>query len=138
MKPPDVVKAEFTRDWVVKAEGDYRTAHHLLRSGADLEEGAAFHSQQAAEKYLKAFLVWHQVEFTKTHDIQVLLRLAGKVDDKIPEILEESVALTPYGVDYRYPGDYPQITRADAEKALRLMDQVRKEIRNRLPHHALG
>jgi HEPN domain-containing protein len=138
MKPPDVVKTEFTRDWVMKAEGDYKTAIHLLQSDADLEEGAAFHSQQAAEKYLKAFLVWHQIEFPKTHDIQILLRLAGSVDDKIPEILGEAVLLTPYGVDYRYPGDYPQITRADAEKALRLMDQVRKEIRERLPHHTLG
>jgi HEPN domain-containing protein len=61
MKPPDVVKAEFTRDWVLKAEGDYRTAHHLFKSGADLEEGTAFHSQQAAEKYLKAFLVWPEL-----------------------------------------------------------------------------
>ena len=138
MKPPEVVKAEFTREWVMKAEGDHKTAHHLFNSGADLEEGAAFHSQQAAEKYLKAFLVWHQVEFPKTHDIQVLLRLAGNVDEKIPEILEETVVLTPYGVDYRYPGDYPEITRTDAENALRLMDQVRKEIRDRLPHHTLG
>ena len=60
------------------------------------------------------------------------------MDEKIPEILEETVVLTPYGVDYRYPGDYPEITRTDAEKALRLMDQVRKEIRDRLPHHTLG
>jgi HEPN domain-containing protein len=87
MKPPEAVKEEFTREWIRKAESDFKTAEHLLQGGPDFAEGTAFHSQQAAEKYLKAFLVWHQIEFQKTHDIEALLRLAGKVDDKIPEIL---------------------------------------------------
>jgi HEPN domain-containing protein len=57
MKPPEAVKEEFTREWVRKAEIDFKTADHLFQSGPDFAEGAAFHSQQAAEKYLKAFLV---------------------------------------------------------------------------------
>ena len=137
MKPPEVIKTEFTREWIRKAESDFKTAAHLLKSSPDLAEGVAFHSQQAAEKYLKAFLVWHQIEFPKTHDIEALLKLAGKVDDKIPEILGDTVILTPYGVDYRYPGEYPEVTIADAKRALRLADCVRAEVRGRLPHHTL-
>ena len=104
MRPPEVIKTEFTREWIRKAESDYKTAAHLLKSSPDLAEGTSFHSQQAAEKYLKAFLVWHQIEFPKTHDIEALLKLAGEADKKIPEILREAIILTPYGVDYRYPG----------------------------------
>jgi HEPN domain-containing protein len=89
------------------------------------------------EKYLKAFLVWHQIEFPKTHDLEALLKLAGKADDKIPEILRDAAILTPYGVDYRYPGDYPNVSGRDAEQALRLAERVRLEIRNRLPRHTL-
>jgi len=137
MKPPEVIKTEFTREWIRKAESDFKTAAHLLKSSPDLAEGVAFHSQQAAEKYLKAFLVWHQIEFPKTHDIEALLKLAGKVDDKIPEILGDTVILTSYGVDYRYPGEYPEVSRSDAERALRLADHVRAEVRSRLPHHIL-
>ena len=137
MKPPEVIKTEFTREWVRKAESDFKTAAHLLKSSPDLAEGTSFHSQQAAEKYLKAFLVWHQIEFPKTHDIEALLKLAGKMDDKIPEILREAAMLTPYGVDYRYPGEYPEVSRSDAERALRLADRVRAEVRSRLPHHIL-
>ena len=137
MKPPEVIKTEFTREWVWKAESDFKTAGHLCQGGPDFAEGAAFHSQQSAEKYLKAFLVWHQIEFPKTHDIEALFRLAGKADDKIPEILREAVILTPYGVDYRYPGEYPQVGRSDAEKAFLLADRVRGEIRSRLPRHTL-
>jgi len=137
MKPPEAVKEEFTREWIRKAESDFKTAEHLLQSGPDFAEGTAFHSQQAAEKYLKAFLVWHQIEFQKTHDIEALLRLAGKVDDKIPKILGDTVILTPYGVDYRYPGEYPEVGMSDAERAFLLADRIRTEIRNRLPHHIL-
>jgi HEPN domain-containing protein len=137
MKPPDVVKEEFTREWVRKAEIDFKTADHLFQSGPDFAEGAAFHSQQAAEKYLKAFLVWHQIEFPKTHDIEALLKLAGRTDEKIPEILGEAAMLTPYGVDYRYPGEYPEVSRSDAERAFRLADRVRAEVRSRLPRHTL-
>lgn len=137
MKPPEEIKAEFTRDWVRKAGIDSRTAEHLCQGGPDFTEGVAFHSQQAAEKYLKAFLVWHQVEFPKTHDIETLLRIAGRVDKKMPEVLRDAATLTPYGVDYRYPGDYPEVTESDAEKALRLADLVREEVRSRLPRHVL-
>ena len=137
MKPPEVIKAEFTREWVRKAEIDFKTASHLCHGDPDFAEGAAFHAQQAAEKYLKAFLVWQQIEFHKTHDIEALLRLAGNVDNAIPEILREAAMLTPYGVDFRYPGDYPVVTRNDAEGALQLADRVRTEIRGRLPNHAL-
>jgi HEPN domain-containing protein len=137
MKPPEEVRAEFTREWLQKAEGDFKTAGHLLQGGTDFLDGATFHSQQAAEKYLKAFLVWHQIEFPKTHDIEALLKLAGKADDKIPEILQDVSILTPYGVDYRYPGDYPNVSGRDAEQALRFAERVRAEIRNRLPRHVL-
>lgn len=137
MKPPEAVKEEFTREWIRKAESDFKTAEHLLQGGPDFAEGTAFHSQQAAEKYLKAFLVWHQIEFQKTHDIEALLRLAEKVDDKLPEILREAVILTPYGVDYRYPGEYPEVGMSDAERAFLLAGRVRTEIRNRLPHNIL-
>jgi hypothetical protein len=59
------------------------------------------------------------------------------MDSKIPDVLKDAVILTPYGVDYRYPGEYPQVGRSDAERAFLLADRVRTEIRNRLPHHIL-
>ncbi len=137
MKPPEEIKAAFTREWLRKAEIDFKTAQYLFKSGPEFAEASTFHSQQAAEKYLKGFLVWHQIEFQKTHDIQALLKLAGKADENIAEILQSAIRLTPYGVEYRYPGDYPEITGSDAERALQLADLVRTEVRNRLPRHTL-
>jgi len=45
--------------------------------------------------------------------------------------------LTPYGVEYRYPGDYPETTVEDAAKALDTARHVSEEIRFRLPNHVL-
>ena len=137
MRPPEEVKMEFVRDWVGKAEGDFRTAKHLCVGGAAFVNGATFHAQQAAEKYLKALLVWHQIEFPKTHDIDVLLDLAGSADSEIPQVLTDATELTPYGVEYRYPGDYPEATLDDAERATSLATLVRSEILSRLPADTL-
>ena len=137
MKRPEEVRLEFTREWVQKAESDLKAAGLLLKAGDDYLFQAAFHAQQAAEKYLKAFLVWHQIEFPKTHDIGKPITLATDVVPGLAEILENATILTPFGVDFRYPGDYPGLTSTDAEAALGLATLVRDEIRNRLPSHSL-
>lgn len=137
MKKPEEIKLEFTREWVRRAENDYRITEHLFESGEAFAYGVTFHAQQTVEKYMKAFLVWHQIEFKKTHDIAVLLRSIASVASELLEILAEARELTPYGVEYRYPGDYPEVTVVDAEKSFRLAALVRSEVRNRLPHEAI-
>lgn len=135
MKPREVVIAEFIVQWVEKAEADFNTADYLWKAGGRYTYAVAFHAQQAAEKYVKAYLVWHQIEFKKTHDIAGLLVLVSTVDTELSAILRDAELLTPYGVEYRYPGDYPHVTIALAEEALRIAAQVREEIRERLPEH---
>lgn len=137
MKSPEEVKTEFTREWIRKAESDLTTAEHLFKGGKLYVYGSTFHAQQAVEKYLKAFLVWHQIEFGKTHDIQELLNLVSGVDNNLPKSIAESVNLTPYGVEYRYPGDYPDATMEDAAKALDVARRVSDEIISRLPEVVL-
>lgn len=43
-------------EWVEKAEEDYRAAHLVLEADKPIPSVAAFHSQQCAEKFLKAYL----------------------------------------------------------------------------------
>lgn len=51
MKRPDEVKLEFTREWIGKAEADFKAASLLLKGGDDYLFQTAFHAQQSAEKY---------------------------------------------------------------------------------------
>jgi len=100
----DQVIWDFVQDWMRKAESDLRAAEHLLNLEQEDYFTAAFHAQQAAEKFLKAFLVRHQILFGKTHDIRELLDLAGKPDAPLRRELAPAEMLTPFGVEFRYPG----------------------------------
>jgi len=67
-------------EWLEKAEEDFHVAKRECRARKHPGYNAAcFHAQQCAEKYLKAYLVYHMVDFPYTHDMQNLLELcAGK------------------------------------------------------------
>lgn len=133
MKPPEEAKRELVLQWLKKAEDDWRLSHRLAMDSESYAEATAFHAQQAVEKYLKAFLTWHQVEFPKTHDIKRLLKLAGACDPSLMEKLPDAADLTAYAVEYRYPGEYPPVTTDDATSAVAVADRVRDQIRRRLP-----
>jgi HEPN domain-containing protein len=131
MKPPELVVRELALEWLAKADVDLSAGRALL-SAADLFEVVAFHSQQAVEKALKAFLVWHQIEFPKTHDIERLLELCASIDPEVAEALASAVELTPYGVEYRYPGEYPPVSEEAAEQSLATAQLVVGEVAKRL------
>ena len=67
MRPRDEVRRELVRDWLAKADADLAVAERLLPDGGAHAWAVAFHCQQAAEKFLKAYLSWWQIEFPKTH-----------------------------------------------------------------------
>jgi len=47
-----------TRDWVKKAENDFKVASQILRRRKDIvPDAACFFCQQSVEKYLKARLI---------------------------------------------------------------------------------
>jgi HEPN domain-containing protein len=88
-------------------------------------ENVGFHAQQAAEKFIKAFLVCHQIEFSKTHNIALLTQLVASVDPELAKKLAGVDSLTSYAVEFRYPGDLPSVSRNEGEKALRLGEKTR-------------
>ncbi len=128
MRPPEGVKREFVVQWIQSADGDMAAAEHLLGGGAELTRGATFHTQQAAEKFLKAALVWHQVEFPKSHDIGRLTDLLETVDTHLADRVREASVLTPYAVEARYPSDLPRPTLAQGREALAIAKRVRDTV----------
>jgi HEPN domain-containing protein len=133
LKPPEEVRREFARQWLRKGAKDLASAQRLLGGGEEFAYGGAFYAQQAAEKFLKAVLIWHQVEFPKTHDIGRLVDLVQTKDGVLADLTREATALTPYGVDVRYPGEVPEPTLDEAKAAVGLADIVRKAVLSRLP-----
>ena len=107
---------------------DFNTAKSLITYGESFLSTVCFHSQQAVEKYLKAFLTYHQIEFPKPHDLDQLLDLIAPTKKKLSESLREVIVLTNYSVDVRYPGDFPDVTSSDANQAIHMAEKVRRSV----------
>jgi HEPN domain-containing protein len=99
-------KEELTRSWLIKAKRDLLSAKELARATEPLLDTAAYHCQQAAEKAVKAFLLYKNIRFDKTHDINVLILQAMDVEPTFSSHIETARILTPLAVEFRYPGDY--------------------------------
>jgi len=103
-----------TREWVDKAEGDLATTERECRARKRPNyDGACFHAQQCAEKYLKGILAEAQAAFPKTHDLVDLLDRALALHPHWEQFREDLAFLSAFGVDVRYPGE-----TADKESAL--------------------
>jgi len=135
MKPSEEAKLSLVRQWAEQAEKDYGLARHLVAEGLIYREAIGFHSQQTAEKLLKGFLVLHQIDFPKTHNLGKLLDLVAVVDSTLAETLRDITVLNPYGVEYRYPGDFPELSQDDAESAFRLAEKVFAAVMPRISPH---
>jgi HEPN domain-containing protein len=130
MMPLDHAIQSLIREWLRKADADLGAAELLAAKAPDgaTNEIVAFHCQQAAEKYIKAFLTLHQVEFPKTHKIADLLKLVSPVDGALADSLLAADWLSRFGVDIRCPGDFPELLPGDEAKALALAKQVRQTV----------
>lgn len=128
MKPPEAALRELVLQWLEKAAADFSAAEQLCGQGGRFREIIAFHCQQAAEKYLKALLVRHQIEFPKTHDIAKLLDRLATGDANMAESLRGADVLTPFGVEIRYPSDAPEVLAGSVTEAIDVARQVRDAV----------
>jgi len=107
--------------WMEKAIRDHKLAKLALKEG--LYDESAFHSQQAAEKALKALLTALGIQPPKTHEIDILLVLLQKKGVNIEPILHART-LTRYAVEARYSDFGEEPSPEEAEEALRTAEKV--------------
>ena len=110
--------------WVKYAEEDLILAKSALRRSKPLTMGSCFHSQQCAEKYLKAILVSKDAEFPKTHDLLILDGLCKAAGILTGFTKEDLGRLSGYAVRTRYPGNQP--VPKEAREALEIAIQIRR------------
>jgi HEPN domain-containing protein len=85
-----------------KAEEDIALLSEIIDSDKISNEIFGFHSQQAAEKCLKAMLSEFGVSFTRTHNLRLLMDLLADAGHPLPASLADLDFLTPYGTLFRY------------------------------------
>jgi HEPN domain-containing protein len=107
-----------------------RGTRQLLRAQPPLNDLICFHSQQAADRYLKALLQEQGLPAPRTHDLEELLARLLPHDATLRGLRRGLMILTPYAVEYRYPGEVA--SRRQARAALRWAERIRREARRRL------
>lgn len=114
-----------TLEWIKKAEGDYMTAGRELKARKSPNyDAVCFHSQQTAEKYLKAYLHESEQSTPKTHVLLDLLALCVKIDMTFLLIQPDVNALEGYATQFRYPGQRAE--KIDAKQAYQNAGIIRK------------
>jgi HEPN domain-containing protein len=80
---------------LIKAMHDLQNARIISRTPNGPLDTALYHCQQAAEKSLKGYLVSRDQAFTKTHEIEPLLRQAAQSESRSMKFAEAAAALSP-------------------------------------------
>jgi HEPN domain-containing protein len=117
-----------TLEWINKAEGDFFTAQ--MAYGARKHpnyDATCFHTQQCAEKYLKARLEEAGQAIPRTHNLYALLTLILLLEPGWQVLTTALNTLSNFAVAYRYPGI--TATKADARNAMQHCRTVRNIIR---------
>jgi HEPN domain-containing protein len=100
-------------EWIEKAEGDFATVGRELRARKSPNyDAVCFHSQQCAEKYLKAILQESNISFGRTHNLTALLDILVAGRERLESSRPLLARLGEYAVHVRYPGE-----TADRESA---------------------
>lgn len=126
-----------TKAWLNKAALDLRGAKIDRSVDPPFLEDVLYHSQQLAEKSLKAFLCWHEKPFRKTHNLVELGEVCVQLDGTLERVLRKAAVLTEYAWKFRYPGDVEEIDIKEADEAMALAGEVFEEVKKRIPKEAL-
>ena len=104
--------------WLIKSQHDLGSASRLMEGDEPYLDTAVYHCQQAVEKAIKAYLIYRNIIFEKTHNLTALLASCIPLDFQFTKWENVAEMLTPYAVDFRYPGDDMEPKRNEAEQAL--------------------
>jgi HEPN domain-containing protein len=124
-------KGDLVRGWFRKGDSDLANVRGCMLLDQCLDT-ACFHAQQAAEKYLKAYLTSRDVSFPFTHDLEVLIDICSEEDASFGDLYGMADLLTPYAVTLRYDPDFwPE--EPTVQEALDAAETIREFVFQRLP-----
>ncbi len=118
---------EYIRAWIGKADNDLKNAELVLAARDENcpYDTVCFHCQQAVEKYLKAFLVHHDISFPRSHNLSDLVVKCLQVDNSFLSIQRDAEILTPYAVEMCYPDDSYIPSKEETEEAYEIAGRIR-------------
>ncbi|MGQ9468150.1 MAG: HEPN domain-containing protein [Anaerolineae bacterium] len=115
--------------WFRQAQADLEVAYALRRGG--YYAAACFHSQQAAEKAMKALFYSQGSRVVLGHSVRELALQGEKLDPSFANVREAGALLDQFYIPTRYPNGLPppaipsqSYTASQADMALEAAEQV--------------
>jgi HEPN domain-containing protein len=128
-----MVDPSIVREWLDKAGEDLHFAESSLQDGSEFYAQICFHFHQAAEKYLKTFIVSRGLPFNKVHDLVNLLKICAGDDPTLADIKEDCITLNSAYIETRYPVHWPtNYSKETAEQSLAAAQTIAFEVQKRL------
>ncbi len=124
---------EVSRQWIAKAKNDLLSADNNLKSEEISFDTVCFHCQQAAEKFLKAYLVANGNSYPITHDLILILEKILPLNAGAEVLRDDLALLMPYAVEIRYPDDWFMPTEEDAKEAREAVSHITSWLQNVMP-----
>ena len=119
-------------EWFKKVDEDFNFANSVIEDSSFYAQ-ICFHFHQAAEKYLKTYIIAFDLEFKKIHDLPVLLQVCTVIDPKLQSIIDDTKFLNRFYIDTRYPVHWPtSYTKEEALKAKKASENIRNTIKDAL------
>lgn len=103
--------------WLEIVKEDLAAAKLLLKG--ELFSSVAYHSQQAAEKALKAYIVFKNRPIIKTHDLIKLLELCITIDRDFQKKFDAANYVNPFSTKFRYPDEFSIPDLQEAKLAIK-------------------
>jgi HEPN domain-containing protein len=123
---------DLAKEWLRYAKSDLHTANHMFYDVNPREtEISCYHTQQCAEKSLKAYLISKDIDPPHIHDLVELNQLCTAQELSFSNIQHYCVFLNPYGVHTRYPNELAvddTITKQAIENTKKIFDFCEKLI----------
>ncbi|MEL6261340.1 MAG: HEPN domain-containing protein [Cyanobacteria bacterium J06626_6] len=127
--------AEAVSNWMSYAQLDLKAAETLLQKSHNFASQVCFHSQQSAEKAIKAALIFLDIDFPFIHDLNKLRKLLPKEWTCYKEENLDMDMLSNWAVQSRYPESANRPTVGQAitafETAERIMASIKADLKLR-------
>jgi len=129
-------------EWFRFGDMDLDVAEVLSAQRPQHLEIICYHCQQAAEKYLKGYLIYQTgEEAPRIHNLTRLCALCSQWNILFDEIKSECNALNPYGIQPKYPDEIDideRLTKIALRNAAEIqafapLQEVRKELEEEAP-----
>lgn len=128
-----MAEPEIIEEWLKRAGEDFEFASSNLKDRNQFFGQICFHFHQSAEKYLKSFIIAHDLEFEKIHDLLKLLKTSQKKDPALSSLREACEFLNPFYIETRYPIHWPtHYTKEEAQKAKDATQKISETIKDLL------